>query len=240
MVAETLTEAEWALREVADEADACQACPLFQQLEYVPGRKHLSVAGTGPSYAKVVVVGIAPGQDEADTGLPFVGMSGSVLDRLLPLAGLKREDIFILNTVKHRPPKNRDPHVKELKACRRFLVRQLQALKPEVVITLGSLPMKVFLPKGQLTREHGKGRVVEWEGLKFVLFPSYHPAAASYDAKYWALMVQDFGNYKQAVVEAELGGKAETMETHYYLATGKEVYLTMKTVLGGCEHVSTF
>jgi uracil-DNA glycosylase family 4 len=120
-----------------------------------------------------MIIGEGPGANEDEQGLPFVGRSGKLLDELLAEIPLSREDVFITNVVKCRPPYNRDPLPAEVTACRPYLERQMELLDPKVIVTLGRHSMLRFYPKGKISKDHGK--ILEWEGR--ILFPLYHPAA---------------------------------------------------------------
>jgi DNA polymerase len=120
-----------------------------------------------------LIIGEGPGANEDEQGLPFIGRSGKLLDELLAAVPLSRDDVFITNVVKCRPPDNRDPLPAEAAACRPHLERQMELLDPKVIVTLGRHSMLRFYPKGKISQDHGK--ILEWEGR--ILFPLYHPAA---------------------------------------------------------------
>jgi len=174
------------LAAIAGEIAACRACDL------AAGRTR-TVPGAGSPAARLVLVGEAPGAGEDAAGVPFVGASGRLLDRLLEQAGLHRAEAFVLNSVKCRPPENRDPRPAELAACRPFLARQLAALQPVVVATLGRHALNVFARTAQIARTHGTPYAGETELLPpgTVLFPLYHPAATIYDRRLRPLLEQD-------------------------------------------------
>ena len=161
------TASAGALDEVADEVRDCQKCPLARgRLKAVPGE--------GPPGARVLMIGEAPGYHENQQGRPFVGPAGQFLAELLGVAGLKRSEVFITNVVKCRPPGNRDPQPDEIEACSAYLSRQIAALKPRVVVTLGRYSLGRFLPGQPISRIHGVPRRVG----SVTVFPMYHPAAA--------------------------------------------------------------
>lgn len=161
------------LAAVAREAATCTACALSATRTQV-------VPGEGAAPAPLVLVGEAPGAREDQTGRPFAGASGRLLDELLASINLARGDLFILNTVKCRPPNNRSPRSAEIVACAPFLNRQLRAIQPRVIATLGRSALSVFAPSATIAEVHGRpyaqteGRVPPGA----VLFPLYHPAAA--------------------------------------------------------------
>jgi DNA polymerase len=132
------------------------------------------VPGEGDAQAGVVMVGEAPGADEDRSGRPFVGPAGKLLDQLLEAAGLRREDVFITNVVKARPPGNRDPRTDEVAHHLPWLEAQLDVVRPRVIVPLGRHALAHFAPELKISEAHG--RVVERDGR--TLFPMYHPAAA--------------------------------------------------------------
>ena len=161
------------LAAVARDADSCTACGLS-------ATRTQTVPGEGSPTAQIVFVGEAPGAREDQVGRPFVGASGRLLDDLLASIGLRREEVFILNTVKCRPPSNRNPQKSETEACAPFLTRQLQALQPRVIATLGTHALAVFAPNAKIAEVHGRpyAQTAEDQRGSAVLFPLYHPAAA--------------------------------------------------------------
>ena len=130
--------------------------------------------GEGPENAEIALIGEAPGFNEDKQGRPFVGAAGHFLEQLLALADLRREDVYITNTVKCRPLNNRDPLPGEMAACRKYLDRQLEVISPKVVVTLGRHSLGAFLPKEAIGKARGRPRNVNGT----ILFPMYHPAAA--------------------------------------------------------------
>jgi uracil-DNA glycosylase family 4 len=153
---------------LADEVRACTRCP-----ELAATRTQV-VVGSGPPDARLVVVGEAPGAVEDETGTPFVGRSGQLLDKLLDEVGLPRAQVAVINTVKCRPPGNRLPTRSETANCRPWTARQLAELSPELVLTLGLSAATWFL--GRTTLRAVRGRVHAVEGRR--VLPTYHPAAA--------------------------------------------------------------
>lgn len=162
-----------ALEQISDEIRACTACRLSE------GRTR-AVPGEGDPDTEVVFVGEGPGFNEDREGRPFVGRAGGLLVRLLGSIGWAREDVFITNIVKCRPPDNRDPAPDEIAACAPFLRRQLEVLDPAVVVTLGRHSLGVFMPGERISRAHGTERPADPEtGARDALaFAMYHPAAA--------------------------------------------------------------
>ena len=145
---------------------SCIACGLHST-------RTNSVPGSGSSKAEIFIIGEGPGFNEDQQGLPFVGRCGKLLDELLTSIPMTREEVFITNVVKCRPPDNRDPLPDEVAACRTYLEHQMELLDPKVVVTLGRVSMLRFHPKGKISQDHGK--ILEWGGR--ILFPLYHPAA---------------------------------------------------------------
>jgi len=133
-----------------------------------------SVPGDGNPDADILFIGEAPGFFEDQKGKPFVGNAGKLLDKMLESISLNREDIFITNIIKHRPPENRDPTPEEIKIYTPFLKRQIQIIQPKIIATLGRFSMNLFLPDEKISQAHGRSFQVG----KYLLFPLYHPAAA--------------------------------------------------------------
>lgn len=148
------------------------------------------VVGKGNVNAKILFVGEAPGANEDLQGLPFVGAAGKNLDKLLAEVGLSLNDIYVTNILKCRPPENREPTIKEIKAHTPWLCRQIKEMKPRVICSLGNYATKFFLADGNvdemkkqagITSVHGKARDIEFCGLKIKLIPLFHPAAIIYN-----------------------------------------------------------
>lgn len=155
------------------------------------------VAGHGNSQADIVFVGEAPGKNEDLQGKPFVGAAGKFLDQMLAAAGLKREDIYITNIVKYRPPGNRDPLPDEKKAFLPFLLKELQIINPGIVVTLGRHSMEYFLPGRRITEIHGQPKRIVFGDRKLVVVPLYHPAAALYNGSLRETLLEDFASIPQ-------------------------------------------
>jgi len=169
------------LDRIATEIRCCRLCQLHET-------RTQAVPGAGPVDAPVVFVGEGPGAREDEQGFPFVGASGRFLDELLESIGLGRDDVFITNVVKCRPPGNRDPHVTEVKACTGYLDRQLELVRPGLVVTLGRFAMGYFLSDGQISQIHGQPRSVD----NLTILPLYHPAAALYRGSLRGVVQEDF------------------------------------------------
>lgn len=151
------------------------------------------IMGEGSLDAKVVFIGEAPGRKEDELGRPFVGASGKFLNEMLASINLAREDVYITNIVKYRPPDNRDPRPAEKLEFWPYLVRQLQVIRPQVVVTLGRHSMEFFLPGGVTISEvHGQPQQVEIDDLSLTIVPLYHPAYALYNGKIRQTLKDDF------------------------------------------------
>jgi uracil-DNA glycosylase family 4 len=151
------------------------------------------VFGVGPATAKVILVGEAPGYQEDKQGVPFVGAAGKNLNELLEIAGLRREEVYITNVVKVRPPGNRDPTDEEIKACRPFIEGEISAIKPKLVVALGRIAAKELSGNPvTISKEHGSLLDCGYAGVKFKLFMTYHPAAAMYSGRMKLDLKNDF------------------------------------------------
>lgn len=136
------------------------------------------VFGDGNPKAEVLFIGEAPGYWESIEKRPFVGQAGKLLNRTLELIGLKREDVYITNIVKARPPENRDPEPNEIEAFRYYLDKEVEIIKPKIIVTLGRFSMGKFFPGEMISRIHGKPLEMTWHGMFVTIVPMYHPAAA--------------------------------------------------------------
>lgn len=156
------------------------------------------VMGVGNPDADIVLIGEAPGKKEDELGEPFVGASGKFLNDMLQSIHLNRSQIYITNIVKYRPPNNRDPSDAEKKEFTPYLERQLEVIKPKIVVTLGRHSGEYFLPELKISRDHGTAYRMTWkpagssEGLKLIILPLYHPAAALYNGSMRETLLFDF------------------------------------------------
>ncbi len=157
------------------------------------------VMGDGNPDADIVFIGEAPGKNEDLKGLPFVGAAGKFLDEMLHSIGLERQDIYITNIVKYRPPNNRDPLPDEKKAFWPYLVRQLSVIDPKVVVTLGRHSMEYFLPDQKISVIHGQPKRIAFGEKKLVILPLFHPAAALYNGSMRETLIQDFSTIPQTM-----------------------------------------
>jgi uracil-DNA glycosylase len=180
------------LAQIAVEVNACTLCKLYKTATR-------GVPGEGPATAKIMFIGEAPGFNEDRQGRPFVGAAGQFLEELLGLAGLSRRDVFIANVVKHRPPNNRDPEPDEIAACSGYLERQIAAINPPIIVTLGRFSMAKWFPGERITRIHGQPR---WVGDRLFV-PMMHPAAALHQAQNRPLIEADFRRLPDILAEAE-------------------------------------
>ncbi len=180
------------LKKIRDEVINCRKCPLYKERIY-------PVIGEGSHKAKIMFIGEAPGRQESETGRPFCGRAGKVLDTLLESVGIKRSEVYIANLLKDRPPGNRDPLPEEIKACVPYLERQIAAISPKVICPLGRYSMKFIMEKFGLKDElepiskiHGKVFKVGslFQDLKII--PFYHPAVATYNPSMLELLKEDF------------------------------------------------
>ncbi len=150
------------------------------------------VMGDGNINTDIVFIGEAPGKNEDEQGLPFVGAAGKFLNEMLATVGMDRSDVFITNIVKYRPPNNRDPLPEEKKAFWPYLVRQLDIIRPKIVVTLGRHSMEYFLPDMKISMIHGQPKRIPFGDTKIVIVPLYHPAAALYNGSMRATLIEDF------------------------------------------------
>jgi uracil-DNA glycosylase family 4 len=170
----------------------CPDCDLCQT-------RTQTVPGEGPEDARIMFIGEAPGFNEDRTGRPFVGAAGKFLDQLLAVAGLSRQTVYIGNIIKCRPPNNRDPLPAEIEACSKWIDRQIELIKPDVIVTLGRYSMSKFIPGASISRIHGMPRVIN--GVTVV--PMFHPAAALHQERYRSLIVADFEKLPEILKAAQ-------------------------------------
>lgn len=186
--------------ELAKETEICKNCKNI-------------VVGKGNLKAQILFVGEAPGRNEDEQGLPFVGAAGKNLDKLLEKVGLSLNDIYIANILKCRPPENRNPLPEEIKAHTPWLVEQIKEMKPKVVCSLGNFATKFFLAEGDLdkmekqpgiTQVHGKIKYIEISGVKIKLIPLFHPAAIIYNRSLLEKWEADIEIVKQELSQKNL------------------------------------
>lgn len=178
------------LRLIEGKIKQCRKCRLW-------GTRTNAVPGEGPENAEIMFIGEAPGANEDRQGRPFVGAAGQLLTELLRKAGLSRDEVYITNVVKCRPPGNRDPRPDEIAACSPYLDAQIKIIKPRIIVTLGRHSTKYLLRKGGvnisgITRVRGKTFKIEIEGIPVTVVPTYHPAAALYNPRLKTILEKDF------------------------------------------------
>jgi uracil-DNA glycosylase family 4 len=184
---------------IVTEVIVCRKCELWKT------RKN-PVPGEGNPNSQIMFIGEAPGYWEDVKGKPFVGAAGKFLDALLSEAGLSRENVFIGNILKCRPPKNREPSPDEIETCTPYLNSQIQVIQPKIIVTLGNYSTayifsKVALSFKGVTRVHGKFYKASIFGLNVIVFPTFHPAAALYHPKYKEQLIADFHTLKQELTQ---------------------------------------
>ena len=169
------------LTQVAEEVSVCTKCILYHS------RKN-AVPGEGPVDTEIMFIGEGPGFYENEQGRPFAGAAGKFLEELLESIGITREEVFITNVIKCRPPANRDPQSDELDACSEYLERQIQAINPKVIVTLGRFSMARFLPNAKISDVHGQAAKIK----NRLVVPMYHPAAALHQPSLRPTVERDF------------------------------------------------
>lgn len=181
----------WADSKTLDELESkiknCVKCPL--------GRTRTNfVFGVGNPKSEIVFIGEAPGADEDLQGEPFVGRAGQLLNQLLASVGFRRDEVYICNVLKCRPPGNRDPQPSEIEACSPYLIKQLELIKPKLIVSLGRFPVQTLLktnaPLGSL-----RGQIFEWRGIKMIV--TYHPAAALRNQQWKRPLLEDLRKAKE-------------------------------------------
>jgi len=200
----TTEERRAALEAIASEVSVCNRCRLFEQ-------RTKAVPGEGSPDTDVVFVGEGPGQNEDRQGRPFVGAAGTLLEQLLGLVGWRREDVYITNIVKCRPPRNRDPEPDEIAACEPFLRRQLEVLDPALVVTLGRFSLQMFMPGDRIGRVHGTERAIDpATGARAATgYAMYHPAAALRQGALKETMQRDMAAIPEVLIRARAGRAAQ-------------------------------
>jgi DNA polymerase len=195
-----------ALEALRAEIDACTGCDLH-------ATRTRAVPGEGDPASDLMFVGEAPGYHEDQQGRPFVGQAGKLLEQLLAGIGLTREQVFIANVLKSRPPNNRDPRPDEIAACQPYLWRQIELIRPKVICTLGNHATKLLTgsPAG-ITRVHGHPQATEIGGVKLYLYPIFHPAAALYTPAMLTTLKEDFLGLPELLAHAAPGAESVAAE----------------------------
>ena len=189
---------QMSLEQLDEAVHSCTLCPLHQ------GRTQ-SVPGEGPPGADIMFIGEGPGFHEDRQGRPFVGAAGKFLEELLASIDMTREQVYIANVVKCRPPGNRDPSPNELSACELYLERQIQLIKPKVIVTLGRFSMYRYFPGASISKIHGQPKRVG----NLLVVPMFHPAAALHQPKWRPLVEADFKKLPGLIAEAANYGDHE-------------------------------
>lgn len=183
---------EEVLKQVSEEVSNCTKCELHHS------RKN-AVPGEGPANSDIMFIGEGPGFHENEQGRPFVGAAGKFLEELLSDIGLSREEVFISNVVKCRPPGNRDPHPDEVETCTsNFLDRQIMGINPKVIVTLGRFSMNLLMPNSKISQVHGQAMKIHGR----LVVPMYHPAAALHQGSLRPVIKQDFSQLPQLIADA--------------------------------------
>jgi DNA polymerase len=194
---------EEVLKQVSEEVSNCTKCELHHS------RKN-AVPGEGPANSDIMFIGEGPGFHENEQGRPFVGAAGKFLEELLSDIGLSREEVFISNVVKCRPPGNRDPHPDEVETCTSsFLDRQIMAINPKVIVTLGRFSMNLLMPNSKISQVHGQAMKIHGR----LVVPMYHPAAALHQGSLRPVIKQDFSQLPQLIADAA-AAPAENNNSH--------------------------
>lgn len=191
------------LSEIAKRIISCKKCQLHKTATN-------SVSGNGNSEAEIIFIGEAPGYWEDQKGIPFCGAAGKLLDELLISINLDRNKVFVANMLKHRPPDNRDPLPEEMESCKEYLDEQVAVINPKAIVTLGRFSMLKFLPLAKISRDHGIGKIVEFNGNKLIVVPMFHPAAALRGADIEKMLREDFKRIPQEIERLEKVLKGET------------------------------
>ncbi len=180
-----------AIQTLNEQVASCPKCVLAKT-------RTNAVPGAGDPNAKIVFIGEGPGSNEDKQGVPFVGQAGKFLDELLASIDLRREDVYICNVVKCRPPSNRDPQQEEIAACAPWLEQQLEIIKPRVIVTLGRFSMNQYFKGQTISRIHGQPKEIDGQ----LVVPMYHPAAALHQANLRSTIMDDFKKLPALVEEA--------------------------------------
>ncbi len=181
------------MEQIAKNVHNCRKCRLYKTAKH-------GVPGEGNIDADLAFVGEAPGAVEDKTGRPFVGRAGNLLETMLKKIDYKREDVWIGNIIKHRPPENRDPLPDEIAACELYLAMQLKLIKPALIVTLGRFAMNYFYPDGKISRDHGRMLKLG----DYMVYPIYHPAAALRNPEMFKAMQEDFLKIPVMLKEAKV------------------------------------
>jgi uracil-DNA glycosylase family 4 len=184
-----------------EQVRVCTGCKLHN------GRTN-AVPGEGPEKADIMFIGEAPGFHEDKQGRPFVGAAGQFLEELLASIDMKREDVFIANVIKCRPPANRDPQPDEIEACRGYLDRQIELIQPKMIVTLGRFSMARYFPNAKISQIHGQPK--KMDGV--IYYPMYHPAAALHQPSLRRTVQEDMKRIPQLLADIDRLAEEEPPE----------------------------
>ena len=182
------------LKQIDQNVKACKKCRLCETATN-------AVPGEGNIDTEIIFIGEAPGENEDIQGRPFVGRAGKLLEALLHKINLRRQDIWIGNIIKHRPPNNRDPLPDEIAACQPYLTMQIAIIKPKLIVTLGRFSMNYFYSEGRISRDHGN--LIRTKS--YMVYPVYHPAAALRNPSFARDLVRDFLQIPVVLQELKTG-----------------------------------
>lgn len=180
------------LAELCEQVRNCVKCPLHRS-------RTKAVPGEGPENADIVFIGEAPGFHEDRQGRPFVGAAGRFLDELLEMIGLSRQDVYICNVLKCRPPQNRDPQSDEIETCRPYLDRQIELIRPRMVVTLGRFSMARWFANSRISHIHGRPRKLGGR----LYYPMYHPAAALHQPRLRRAVEEDMRRIPDLIAQID-------------------------------------
>lgn len=186
------------LKQVGRAVSVCVDCSLSET-------RNRAVPGEGPVNAQILFVGEAPGYNEDIQARPFVGRAGMFLNELLKSVQLERGEVFITNIVKCRPPNNRDPESTEIAACKKYLDKQIELLKPKIIVTLGKHSLNKFLPGQKIGLHHGKSQVIDGQ----IILPLYHPAAALHNGSLRNVLLNDFKEIRKVLDQKRIETRRE-------------------------------
>jgi len=202
----------------------CKSCELYREAEFV------CLPGFGSDKAKIMFIGEAPGHREDDSGKPFVGRAGKVLDTILHELGLNRKRVYISNIVHCRPPQNRTPSMDEMRSCRKYLLKEIKIVNPKIIVTLGNSALKGLFDTNTMSIKKERGRLIEWDGR--IILPTYHPAAALRNPYYGKLLYQDLcDGLKKAEFAQQSRGNLER-KRQYTRVSSKNLSKVKKRLLG--------
>jgi DNA polymerase len=196
MITEKQVQGASNLKELNSLISNCKNCDLYKT-------KTKDVPGIGSEKADVMFIGEAPGKKEDEEGEPFVGAAGKFLTEMIEEIGWKREDVYIANALKHRPPNNRDPRPEEVEVCWPYLSKQIEIISPKLIVFLGRHALNRFFPSYKISEVHGRAFRKDWNGQKQVFLALYHPAAALYNGGMRETLKEDFAKIPKLIKKIE-------------------------------------